>query len=246
MSTSNKSVTSDFTCGENMGKALFVVGTGTDVGKTYVSGLLLKKLTEMGMQSGYYKAAVSGNERDDDGKLVPGDALTVKEISGIDEPLDKMCSYVYERAVSPHLAAAIEGNPVDLENVRDAFNEVASSYQYTIMEGSGGIMCPIRFDEKEIWLEDLITSLKLPCVLVADAGLGTINSVVLTWHYMKSKNIEPKGIIFNHYHKGDVMEEDNVKMCEYVTGLKVIGFVTDDGEDIDIDGYKLIDMFEEV
>lgn len=215
-----------------MKKAIFVVGTGTDVGKTYVSGLLVKKYHEMGKNVGYYKAAVSGNIRDENGKLIPGDAAFVKSISGIDQPLEDMCSYVYERAVSPHLASKLEGNPINITKVKEAFLKVAEAYDYVVMEGSGGILCPIRFDDEKIWLEDIITELNLPCVLVADAGLGTINSVVLTWHYMKSKNIEPIGIIFNRYQKGDVMQEDNVKMCEYKTGLPVLGFVEDGGDKI--------------
>lgn len=55
-----------------MGKALFVTGTGTDVGKTYVTGLMVKKLKEAGRDAGYYKAALSGAEPDGEGTLIPG------------------------------------------------------------------------------------------------------------------------------------------------------------------------------
>ena len=70
-----------------MAKAIFVTGTGTDVGKTYVTGLLLKNMNEMGKKAAYYKAAMSGNERDSEGNLIPGDAVSVKETSGIGHPL---------------------------------------------------------------------------------------------------------------------------------------------------------------
>ena len=76
-----------------MSKVLFIIGTGTDIGKTYVSGLIVKKLRESGRRAGYYKAAVSGNERRADKSLIPGDALFVKEVSGIDQPLEEMCPY---------------------------------------------------------------------------------------------------------------------------------------------------------
>ena len=66
-----------------MSKGLFITGTGTDVGKTFVSGLILKKLRESGKNAAYYKAAMSGNDRRADGSLIPGDALYVKEVSGI-------------------------------------------------------------------------------------------------------------------------------------------------------------------
>ena len=57
-----------------MSSALFIAGTGTDIGKTYVSGLLVKKLAECGKNPGYFKVAMSGNERREDGSLIPGDA----------------------------------------------------------------------------------------------------------------------------------------------------------------------------
>lgn len=81
-----------------MSKGIFVTGTGTDVGKTYVTGLIIKKLKEEGLNPAYYKAAMSGNERLEDGSLIPGDALCVKNISGIEQSLEEMCPYVYEHA----------------------------------------------------------------------------------------------------------------------------------------------------
>ena len=107
-----------------MGKALFIAGTGTDVGKTYAAGLIVKKLRQSGASAAYFKAAVSGNERGEDGRLIPGDALYVKTISGISQPLEQMCPYVYEHAVSPHLAARMEGNPVCMERVLEQFAEL--------------------------------------------------------------------------------------------------------------------------
>ena len=73
-----------------MSKALFVTGTGTDVGKTYVTALLVKKLQETGKTNAYYKAAMSGNEQDPDGALLPGDALFVKNTAGLSQPADTM------------------------------------------------------------------------------------------------------------------------------------------------------------
>ena len=99
-----------------MSKAVFITGTGTDMGKTYLSGLIVKKLAQAGKNPAYYKAAMSGNDRRADGSLIPGDALFVKEMSGISQSLDDMCPSVYENAWSPHLASRVEGNPVDLLN----------------------------------------------------------------------------------------------------------------------------------
>ncbi|MDE7270065.1 MAG: dethiobiotin synthase [Acetatifactor sp.] len=217
-----------------MSKNLFVVGTGTDIGKTYVTGLMLKKLREGKQSAAYYKAAMSGNDRRPDGSLIPGDALHVKSVSGIEQPLEEMCPYVYETAVSPHLAARMEGSPVDMERVLEGFDAVCGKYDYVTAEGSGGILCPLRFDGQELWLEDFIKARDMHCLMIADAGLGTINSVVLTAEYMKARQIPVKGIIFNRYQPGNVLHEDNLFMCEYRTGLKVLACVKDGDTELDI------------
>lgn len=217
-----------------MSKNLFVVGTGTDIGKTYVTGLMLKKLREGKQSAAYYKAAMSGNDRRPDGSLIPGDALHVKSVSGIEQPLEEMCPYVYETAVSPHLAARMEGSPVDMERVLEGFDAVCGRYDYVTAEGSGGILCPLRFDGQELWLEDFIKARDMHCLMIADAGLGTINSVVLTAEYMKARQIPVKGILFNRYQPGNVLHEDNLFMCEYRTGLKVLACVKDGDTELDI------------
>lgn len=227
-----------------MSKKLFITGTGTDVGKTYVTGLIVKKLKESGQNAAYYKAAMSGNEYGADGKLIPGDALHVKNASGITQPLEEMCPYIYEAAVSPHLASRMEGNPVQMEVVKKGFEEVCAKYDYVTIEGSGGILCPICFDEEKIQLEDVIKELGLSSLIIADAGLGTINSVVLTIEYMRSRNLPIKGILFNHFHPGNVMEEDNLRMCEYMTGLKVLACIEDGSKELDMDADLLASLYE--
>nr|WP_296155374.1 dethiobiotin synthase [uncultured Blautia sp.] len=229
-----------------MSRALFVTGTGTDIGKTFITGLIVKKLAESEKNPGYYKAAMSGNDRRPDGSLIPGDALFVQQISGIRQPLDEMCPYVYENAVSPHLASRIEGNPVEMSIVKQGFQKTASTYDYVTVEGSGGILCPICFDERKIQLEDVIKELQLPSILIADAGLGTINSVVLTAEYMKAHDLPLKGMIFNHFHPGNVMEEDNIFMCEDMTGLPTLARVKDSDTELDIDLDVLTSLYEEV
>lgn len=227
-----------------MSRNLFITGTGTDVGKTYVAGLIVKKLAESGRRAAYYKAAMSGNDRREDGSLIPGDAVWVKAASGISQPLEEMCPYIYENAYSPHLASRLEGKPVRMDVVKKGFEELCGRYDYVTMEGSGGILCPICFDEARIQLEDVIKELKLSCLIVADAGLGTINSVVLTAEYMKSRRIPVKGILFNHWHPGNVMEEDNRFMCEHMTGLRVLACIKDGDTRLDMDGDSLAALYE--
>ena len=226
-----------------MSKGLFVTGTGTDVGKTYVTALIVKKLYEAGLSAGYYKAAVSGNEYDSDGMLVPGDAAYVKRVSGIPQEITQMCPYVYEHAYSPHLASRIEGNPIKLDKVIEGYENVCNEHEFVTMEGSGGILCPLDFDNEKLWLWELVKELSLPCIVVADAGLGTINNVGLTVEFMKQKGIPVKGIIFNHYHPDNIMEQDNLKMCEYLTDVKVIACIEDGSGDINIDVNDLTEFY---
>ncbi len=220
-------------------KILFITGTGTDIGKTYVTGLILKKLRENGKSAAYYKAAMSGNERGTDGSLIPGDAVHVKTVSGIEQPLEEMCPYVYEAAFSPHLAARIEDNPIEMDTVLHAFDAVCSKYDYITAEGSGGILCPLRFDGQQILLEDFIRGRSLNCLLVADAGLGTINAVVLTAEYMKARNLPLTGIIFNHYEPENILHEDNLRMCEALTGLKVLACVKEGDTELELSAEQL-------
>lgn len=229
-----------------MSKGLFITGTGTDLGKTYIAGLIVKKLADAKQSAAYYKAAMSGNDRKADGSLIPGDALFVQKTAGISQPLEEMCPYVYEHAYSPHLASRIEGHPVQMDVVKAGYYKVCSAYDFVTMEGSGGILCPICFDEAKIQLEDVIKELHLPSILIADAGLGTINSVVLTVEYMKAKNLPVKGIIYNHYHGNDVMEDDNIFMCEYMTGLPTLAKVKDGDTELAMDVQDLMALYEEV
>lgn len=222
-----------------MGKGIFITATGTDMGKTYVTALIVKKLKEAGYLSGYYKAALSGAET-----IAGSDAGYVKKVAGISQQEDTLLSYLYKTAVSPHLAAKLEGNPVDLDRVREDFQRVLEAHDYVTVEGSGGIVCPIRWDEeKKFLLEDVIKALKLPVLLVADAGLGTINSVVLTAEYLREKEIEAKGVILNHY-TGSTMEEDNIRMIETLTKLPVLALVEEGAKELALDAEILASLYE--
>ncbi len=226
-----------------MAKGIFITGTGTDVGKTYITALLIKKLQETGGMAAYYKAAVSGNQRKGQ-RILPGDAMYVKKLSGISQPLDTMVPYIYEQAVSPHLAARSEGNPVELSVVRQGYEALCQEYQYITMEGSGGILCPLRWEENEqLWLEDVIRELQLSCLVVAEAGLGTINTTLLTLEYLKFRNIMVKGIILNHFHARDQMEQDNCRVIEKRGGVPVIACVAEGDRNIDISAERLISFY---
>ncbi len=224
-----------------MAHGLFITATGTDVGKTYVTALIVKKLRELGLNAGYYKAAVSGAD-----SVAESDAGYVNRTAKIGEDEKLLLSYLYKTAVSPHLAARLEGNPVEMSVVKFAFLRDAAKYDYLTMEGSGGIVCPIRKDETTmIFLEDIIHELELPSLIVAHAGLGTINAVVTTVEYMRSKNLPINGIILNRWN-GDTMQRDNLAMIEELTKIKVRAVVRSGDTELDIDKAALTALYKRI
>ena len=226
-----------------MGKALFVTGTGTDIGKTYVTGLIVKCLRDAGLSAGYYKAALSGAEVAADGTLLPGDALHVARAAGLDAA-DVTVSYVYRDAVSPHLAAQIEHRPMDFAKVAEDYRRAKERTDYLTVEGSGGIICPLRWDDDEhVVLDDLAVRLGLAALVVADAGLGTINAAVLTAEHLHARGIPLRGFIFNNW-QGGLMQEDNVRMVEEITGARVLARVAHGAAELPMRADALAALYE--
>ena len=226
-----------------MGKALFVTGTGTDIGKTYVTGLIVKCLRDAGFAAGYYKAALSGAEVAADGTLLPGDALHVARVAELDAA-DVTVSYVYRDAVSPHLAAQIEHRPMDFAKVAQDYRRAKERTDYLTVEGSGGIICPLRWDgDEHVVLDDLAVRLGLAALVVADAGLGTINAAVLTAEHLRARGIPLRGFIFNNW-QGGLMQEDNVRMVEEITGARVLACVPHGAAELPMRADALAALYE--
>ena len=227
-----------------MSKCLFIAGTGTDVGKTFISALVVKCLRDSGLNAGYYKAAASGVELDSDGNLIDGDPIFVNNFAKINESPKNLVSYVYAQPVSPHLAAAINHKPIDFKIVERDFNRAKNKYDYLIVEGSGGVICPLNWtDENHFMLLDMVKAFNLPILLVADSGLGTINSTVLTVDYLQGRNFKINGIILNHF-RDELMQVDNLKMIEELTKIKIAAKVYDNDNELKINLESLIKMFE--
>ena len=222
-----------------MTKAVFITATGTDVGKTYISALIVKKMRELGYNCGYFKPALSGAEIID-GKIIPGDCNYVLKQAGIDAPPENYVSYVFKTAVSPHLASEIENNPIKIEKIKSDFAK--KEFDYIVVEGAGGIVCPFNLGKEKLMLPDAIKTLGLDIVIVASASLGTINSTVLTAEYAKNNGIKVRGIILNNYDENDLMQKDNKIQVEALTGIKVIAAVKKGEKDIK----NLSNIFKEV
>ncbi len=210
-----------------MTKCIFITATGTDIGKTYISALIVKKMREEGLNCGYYKPILSGAVNG-----IPGDCKYVTETAGLNcNPMDCL-TYCFEEAVSPHLAAKRQNIVISKEKILEDFKSKQQEYDYLLIEGAGGITCPINLENKYL-MNDLIKDMGADIVIVADGGLGTINSVLLTVEYAQKRNLNIRGIILNNY-KDNFMYEDNVISIEKLTGLNILTTVQRNDTDIKI------------
>lgn len=226
-------------------KSIFVTATGTDIGKTYISALLVKKLRESGVNCGYYKPALSGAIKQPDGSLLPGDCDFVVKTAGLDVNPEDCVTYCFEEAVSPHLAAERLGVKIEKSKIKSEFEQRKKNYDYLVVEGAGGITCPFNMKEEILLLPDIIKALGLNVVIVADGGLGTINSVLLTVEYAKQQGINIKGLILNNFEEDNFMHLDNKKQIERLTGINVIATVKKGDDDLNISTNDLLKIWEE-
>lgn len=228
-----------------MSKGIFITGTGTDIGKTFVTALIVKKLCDYKLRAGYYKAALSGAERIN-GQLVPGDCEYVTNIAKLPDDPNSLTSYVYEQACSPHLAAKLNNQPIEWEKIIRDWEKIQQRFDYITMEGSGGLVCPLRLDEEKIMLTDVIKKLGLDIIIVAPAELGTINNCVLTVEYAHSLKIKVQGIILNNFDPQNYIHQDNKKQIEQLTGIKIIACVEKAAQALAIEPKILADCYKEI
>lgn len=221
-------------------KGIFITATDTDVGKTYISALLVKALISHGIRAGYYKPALSGAYKEK-GHLIPGDAQFVCNTTGLSDAPSDLVSFMFEPSVSPHLAAQMEDTQIDETIVLQDYYKICKRYDFVVVEGCGGILCPLRAADQvqgkrasPLLLPDIIRLLGLHIIIVADAGLGTINVTLLTVEYAKSHNISIEGIILNRYESNNFLHRDNKKQIETLSGLPVLACVPSNALDLNL------------
>ncbi|MCT4660463.1 MAG: dethiobiotin synthase [Tissierellales bacterium] len=227
-----------------MTKSIFITGTGTDIGKTYVSALIAKKLSKSNTNVSYYKPALSGAIKTKT-NLIAGDAYEVFEIAGLKGNPNSNVSYILETPVSPHLASKMEGVSIDLDKILMDYKTISKQHEYLIVEGCGGIICPINSSPK-LMLTDIIKTLDLDIIIVADASLGTINSSLLTINHAKNLGLNIKGIILNRFDKNNFLHIDNKIQIQALSDIPVIACVGTGDSEIDIDIEFLKSLYKEV
>jgi len=159
-----------------MARGLFITGTGTGVGKTYVAALIARSLVAAGKRVGVYKPVASGCELHA-GELVSPDAVTLWEAACKPGTLDQVCPQCFAAPLAPHLAARAEGRRVDPQLLRSGLEFWRESCDIMLVEGAGGLMSPISDDD---YNADLAEEFGYPLVIVAENVLGTINATLQT------------------------------------------------------------------
>jgi dethiobiotin synthetase len=159
-----------------MAAGLFITGTGTGVGKTYVAALIARALHEGGARVGVYKPVASGCELRG-GKLVSPDAVALWKAAGQPGMLEQVCPQMFAAPLAPHLSARAEGRQVDAGELRRGIDYWRETSDFVIVEGAGGLMSPVSDDVYNAVLAD---EFGFPLIVVASNELGTINATLQT------------------------------------------------------------------
>jgi dethiobiotin synthetase len=206
-----------------MHKGIFITGTDTGVGKTFVAVGLLKAFKKMGFNICPMKPVETGC-RIKGGKPIPQDTINLINASGINEPVDVINPYRLRHPLAPSVAAGLEGVSIRKRKILTAYNYLLNKYNITIVEGAGGIMVPVY---KKYLVLDLIKDLNIPLIIVSRPSLGTINHTLLTIEIAKSKGINILGVIINYAvkTKTGLAEKTNPVIIEKLGGIPVLGIV---------------------
>jgi dethiobiotin synthetase len=192
-----------------MTRGLFITGTGTGVGKTYVGTLIANALCSAGKRVGVYKPAASGCEMRD-GQLVCNDAVALWEAAGRPGTLAQVCPQSFAAPLAPHLAARAVGQRVDAGLLRSGLEFWRETSDFVLVEGAGGLMSPLSDDD---YNADLAAEFGYPLIVVSVNVLGTINATLQTLITASTccDGLEVAGIVLNSPQAGqiDVSTESN-------------------------------------
>jgi dethiobiotin synthetase len=174
---------------------LFVTGTDTDVGKTYIAAMIARSMKAAGLRVGVYKPAASGC-RFDGQTLVSDDALALWDAAGRPGALEQVCPQRFRMPVAPHLAAKAEGLALDAKLLRDGLLPWLKCSDVVLVEGAGGLMSPMGDDA---CCADLAYDFGFPLIVVARNGLGTINHTLQTLIAASTfrDGLEVAGVVLN-------------------------------------------------
>ncbi|MHB8845807.1 MAG: dethiobiotin synthase [Nitrospirota bacterium] len=204
-------------------KGIFITGTDTGVGKTYVGACIAAALRRKGIDVGVMKPAETGC-RLRRGEPVPADTLVLMRAAGVADPPDLVNPYRFLAPLAPLVAAEREGKGVNLRTIVAAYRSLEQRHEFMIVEGAGGVLVPLTRGKS---FRDLAADLGLPVLIVARPGLGTINHTLLTIEALQRNRIPLAGIVINYVgpRASGLAERTNPAVIERLSGVPVIGII---------------------
>ncbi len=201
--------------------AIFITGTGTEVGKTFVAASLIRHLRSMGRTVEAIKPVVSGFDPDDAASSDPGILLKALGFPATLPNIERISPWHFRAAISPDAAARQEGRRIDVDEViafcRSAINQ---RQEILLIEGVGGIMVPL---DGERTVLDLMMALQLPLILVAGSYLGTISHTLTALDALFRRDLSVLAVIISETPGSSVPLTDTVaaigRFAEPVIGL---------------------------
>lgn len=205
---------------------LFIAGTDTEVGKTYVTSLLAEYLFNRGHRVGIYKPVASGCQWIE-GRLVAEDAVSLWNAAGRPRTLEQVCPQRFQKPLAPPQAAEAEGTQVDKHQLISGLEPWESDSDILLIEGAGGLFSPIADEMLNI---DLAKQFNAELILIAENRLGAIHQVLSTCEAAKARDCEPRGIFLSHpQERFDEALKDNAGQIEKYGDIPVLGTVPHQG-----------------
>jgi dethiobiotin synthetase len=194
---------------------LFVTGTDTGVGKTWVTALLLEELRRRGVNAAGFKPIACGAGGRNDARLY-------RRIMNREVPLDVINPVCLRHSLAPSVAARLQRRRIDLRRIAGAFAFLRSRYDAVLVEGAGGLLVPIR---DGYFVADLARDLQLPLLVIGRLGLGTINHTLLTVRQARQAGLTVRGIVLNDIAGGrrGLAERTNVRVVPALCRAPLLG-----------------------
>jgi len=198
------------------GQGLFITATDTGVGKTVCTQVLGVLLKNRGQAVGVLKPVQCGGR----------DAAYLKKVLNLKEAEEEITLYKADEPLSPHLAFQRQKIHFEPQRVIERYHQQRQRYDYTLVEGAGGLLVPIT---ETYWMIDLIRDLGLDIVIVSRPDLGTINHTLLTVHQAQARGITVRGILFNQCRKpgggAGIPERTNPDIIGRLSRVPVLGVI---------------------
>jgi dethiobiotin synthetase len=196
---------------------LFISGTGTDVGKTFITENLIYLLKAKGFTISPYKPIETGCKKNKS-KLIPSDASKFHKLIDKEIDIDLINPYRFQQPISPNRAIRLAHKKIFINDYIGR-SKLLPKNDYLIVEGAGGLYSPISTDGYNI---DLIKKMKIPTVLVAKDEIGVINNILLSLDLLKKYKISVLAIILNKINSLQPNGMDNHKDMKSLTKIPLI------------------------